>query len=226
MYIAIDLIIVAIMAATIIGAARRGLILSLFKLLSTIVSLAVALMFYKELGAFFYDLFVYDGTVKYVQKVVEDIAREAANPLNEEIILSKLPEGIRNAVELMNIDIGEIIEGLAGEPSLIAEKLASELASILSGVVAFAALFFLSLIALGILGFFLDKLSKLPVINETNKILGFAFGVIEAFVLGLVISNIAASFCSAYGAFNEDFAFAQVADKTFVARFFISIYSW
>lgn len=226
MYIAIDVIILAVMAGAIIGAARRGLILTLFKLLSSITSLIVAVMFYKELGAFFYDSFVYDSTLKYVEKIIVDIAEKATEPMSQEYLLSSLPENARAAIELFNIDIGKIIESMAGQPSLIASSLASEVADIISGVLAFACLFFGSLIALSVLGYLLDKLSKLPVINGTNKTLGFVFGVIEAIILGFVLSNLALSFCSAYGAFNEEFTFTAVREETYIARLFLSIYTW
>lgn len=226
MYIAIDIIILAVMAGAIISAARRGLILTLFKLLSAVASLIVALMFYKELGAFFYDMFVYDYTVKHVERFVSEIAQKAAEPLTHEMLLEALPENVQNAVELLNIDLGKIVESVAGQPLPIAERLASELADILSGVIAFATIFFISLIGLSVLGYFLDKLAKLPVIKETNKVLGFVFGIIEAIILGFVLSNLAASFCSSYGAFDPDFAFTSVAEKTYVARLFLSIYSW
>ena len=59
MYLAIDIILAAVMAAVILNAARRGFIVTLFSLLSTVASVLVAVLFYKELGAYFYDTFVW-----------------------------------------------------------------------------------------------------------------------------------------------------------------------
>lgn len=53
MYFAIDLILVALMAAVIFNAVRRGFIVSVFRLLSTVVSVAAAAIFYKDLGLVF-----------------------------------------------------------------------------------------------------------------------------------------------------------------------------
>ena len=60
MHIAIDLIIVVIMAAVIIGAAKRGFVSSLFGLATAAISLILSIVFYRELGAYFNEKFVFD----------------------------------------------------------------------------------------------------------------------------------------------------------------------
>ena len=90
-------------------------------------------------------------------------------------------------------------------------------------MIAFAALFFGALILLNLVCFVLDKVAKLPILNGTNKLLGFAFGVLEALMLGIVLAHISATLCSAYGAMHTDFAFTQVAENTYVAGFLLAI---
>ena len=226
MYIAIDIIIVVVMAACIIGAVKNGFIVTLFKLLSAIVALAVAFMFYGELGQYFNEKFVYSATEKYVVDFVADISADSLEALDVDSVMENLPEGVRTAVDMLGIDVADMLNDTVDVPSVLAEQLTEKISGLLSGVLAFAALFFGSLIILSLACIILNAVSKLPVLNGANKLLGFVFGVVEALVLGMVIANVAAALCGAYGAIDEAFVFTKVAENTYVAKFLISICPW
>lgn len=226
MHIAIDLIIVVIMAATIFKAAKRGFVVSLFSLLKVVLSLAVALMFYKELGSFISQTFVYSHVEAYVSDFVAGISLESGGSISADVILAKLPEEARKIVDTLGIDIAELLSEFSGIPEEFAEKLSFELSTLLSNALAFVTLFFVSLIALSVVCFVLDIFSKLPVLNGINKIFGFALGVLEAFVLGIIIAKFAVTFCGIYGAIEGDTVFIDVIDKTLIARLLIAICPW
>lgn len=230
MYLAIDIILIAVMAAVILNAARRGFIVTLFSLLSTIVSVLVAVLFYKELGAFFYDAFVFDSIAPYIGDLAEQVIAEMGGTVDLTALTAELPEGLRSAAELLGVDFAELAQYAADSANVgaeafsgMADGFAASLSSAVANVIAFAALFFGALILLNLVCFLLDKLSKLPLLNGTNKLLGFALGALEALVLGIVLAHISATLCGAYGALHEDFAFANVAENTYVAGFLLAI---
>ena len=226
MYIAIDIIIVAVMAACIIGAVKNGFIVTLFKMLSAIVALVIAFVFCGQLGAFFYDSFAYSMTYDYISEFIGDVVANPSAIIDADAVISGLPEGVRSAVDLLGIDVADMIDGAVGVPSEIAELLSTEIATVISNVLAFVALFFGSLIVLFVVRLILDGISKLPVLNGANKFLGLLIGAVEALVIGMVIANVAATLCSAYGAINESFEFVKVAENTVIAKFLIMICPW
>lgn len=229
MYLAIDIILVVVMAAVIINAARRGFVVTLFSLLSTIASVLVAVLFYKELGAYFYDAFVYETVSPYIGDLAERAIAEMGSTVDLPALVESLPEGLRSAAELLGVDFAELLQQVsdstyAGTATLtdLADRFAASLSETVANVIAFAALFFGALILLNLVCFILDKLAKLPILNGTNKILGFVLGVLEALMLGIVLAHVSAALCSAYGAMHEEFAFANVAENTYIASFLLA----
>ncbi len=230
MYLAIDIVIVAVMAAVIFHAAKRGFIVTLFSLLSTIASVIVAVLFYKELGAYFYDAFVLETVAPYISDLAQKAIAEMGTTVDLAALVSELPEGLRAAIEMAGIDPATLVQQAADSAGVgaeafatMADGFAASLSESIANAIAFAALFFVALILLNLVCFILDKLSKLPLLNGTNKFLGMALGVLEALVLGIVLAHVSAMLCSAYGAIAEDFTFTNVAENTYVAKLLLSI---
>lgn len=231
MYIAIDIIVTVIVAAAIIGATKRGFVYSVFKLGTTIAAIVIATVFYKELAAFFSEAFVLPKVADSISTLIGNVIPEMSFATDLSQITAAIPEGLKETASLVGINIEEIVGSLGiADPSAatdaISDSLSASVAVALSNVLAFAALFFGSLIVLGIAGKLLDKLADLPVLKTANRFLGFVLGTLEGLVLGVVISKVAAALCTAYGAFNPDFAFTDVAGSTYVAEFFIDICPW
>ena len=125
----------------------------------------------------------------------------------------------------------EVLEKYISADSLIStdalsESISLSVATVISNILAFAALFLGSLIVLNLVCFILDKLAKLPLLNGTNRFLGLIFGALEGIVLGMVLAKVMEALCSAYGALNPEFTFTDVANNTYVAKFFIDICPW
>ncbi len=230
MYLAIDIILVVVMAAVVFRAAHRGFIVTLFSLLSTVAAILVAVLFYKELGAYFYDAFVFETVAPYIGDLAKQAIAEAGGAVDVPALIAELPQGLRSAIELLGVDLSELIQRAAESTAMnantfseMADSFAASLAAAIANVIAYAVLFFGSLILLKLVCLVLDKLAKLPVLNGTNKLLGFALGALEALVLGIVMAHVSATLCSAYGAMRTDFAFANVAQNTYVAGFLLAI---
>lgn len=226
MYLAIDIVLVAVMAATLFKAVKRGFIVSLFSLLTVAVSVVAAMMFYKELSIYINVKFVYEHIEEYVLSLVSDAAAENGGVLDISSLTSSLPQGLRVAVEALGVDITEMLEGFAGSSEAFAVSLAVKISATLSNILAFVAIFFAAFIVLRLVCFVLDIFAKLPVLNGINKIFGLVLGALEALVLGIIIANVAVSLCSVYGAVNNDAALLDAAEKTVVAKFLVSIFPW
>lgn len=231
MYIAIDLILAVILASVIIGAWKRGFIRSVFQLCSTIAAVVIAVLFYKELSNYFYTAFVFDKTYEYVGGFLENFAAELQTGTDVAAIAGALPEQLHSTAELLGLELEEILAQYLHPESLISadalrESLSLSIASVISNIIAFAALFFGALILLGLAGFILDKVAKLPILNGANKFLGFLLGVIEALILGMVLAKVAVWLCNAYGALHTEFAFTDIAQNTYIAKFLLDICPW
>jgi|GEM_PF-1683923 len=218
MYIAIDIVIAVVVVATVVGAWRRGFIRSFFQLCTAVASVAIAACFYARLGSYFYNVFIYDK----IEPRIRDLLAEAGAQ-NSADLASLLPERVRIAAESLGVDISAL-QGTASEP--LGDRFAVSLSTAIANVAAFAALFFGALILLSLLCFLLDKIAKHTALNKVNKFFGFLFGVAEAMVLGVVLAKVAAAACSAYGTVHPDFLYTQVAENTYVADFFLNVYSY
>lgn len=231
MYIAIDVILAAIIAAVVIGAVKKGFIRSVFQLGSTVAAIVIAVIFYKELSDYFLGAFVLEKTTEYIGGFLENFAADINSATDFSAIAAALPEQVNSTAELLGINIEEVLEKYINTESLIStdalcESISLSVATVVSNIIAFAVLFFGSLIVLNLVCFLLDKLAKLPILNGTNRFLGFVFGLLQAFVLGIVLAKVMEAVCSAYGALNPEFTFTDVASNTYIAKFFIDICPW
>ena len=178
----------------------------------------------------FYDTFVWETVTPYIRDLAEQVIAEMGTAVDLGTLVSELPEGLYSAMETVGVDLNELLQqatntaGVSAEAfSTMADSFAVSLSEWISNAIAFASLFFGALILLNLVCFVLDKVAKLPILNGTNKLLGFALGAVEALVLGIVLSHVAATLCSAYGALHAEFAFTNVAENTYIAKTLLAI---
>lgn len=225
MYIAIDIILIAVMAATVYRAARRGFVVSVFGLCSVAAALFAAWVFSPELGIYINEEYMRAYVSQYVYDFVENMSAQSGD-FGADALLSELPEGLLSTAKTLGIDIAAIFGGAHGAAETMAENIASTLSSAISNILAFAILFFAVFVLLKLLCAALDRFAELPVLKTLNTFLGIVFGVLEAFVLGILIAELSVSLCDAYGTLNGAEEFLEVAEKTVVAKFLTSIFPW
>lgn len=225
MYLAIDVVLIAVMAAAVFKGVKRGFVKSLFSLLTVVVSIILAVMFYKELSVYINDEFIYEPINSYISRIVADAASNGGT-LDGDSIVDSLPDGLRTVSDVLGINLDDKVNGLSGVPEDIANDISAQFSKAVSDVTAFVCVFFVSFIALGVLCYVLDTFAKLPVLHGINKTFGLLFGVCEAFILGVLIAKAALSICGVYGTVNNDPAFLEAAEKTVVAKFLLSLFPW
>lgn len=231
MYIAIDLILAAVMLSTVIVAWKRGFIRSVFRLCTTVASVVIAVLFYRELGSYFCQAFLLEMTEEYVGGFLTSLVGTSETLVDPEAIASALPQQLFGTADLLGLDISELLDGLlANSPALSTDAICTEIsvsiAAVIANILAFAALFFGSLILLRLVSLLLDKVAKLPILKGVNKFLGLLLGIAEALVLGVVLSGVTAALLHAYGALHEDFLFTDIAGNTYIAAFLLRFFPW
>ena len=225
MHIAIDLIIAAVMVAVIINAAKRGFVSSLFGLVTVALSLIAAIAFYRELGLYINERFVFDAIEPRIAEYAKAFVAENSE-LSVETLQSVLPSDVASLLGTFGIDIASLFESIGAVPEALSSAIAEELSLALSNAIAFGTLFVASFVLLSLICLILNLIVKLPVLKGVNKFLGVVFGIVEAAVLGIVIAKIAAALCGAYGSFAGDTAIAGVIDETVVAKFLLLVNPW
>lgn len=230
MSIAIDLILALIMVSIVLTAVRRGFVVSVFKLLSAVAAVAVAVLFYRQLGSFFCDRFVYDKVFTSLYDWLQKLAQNADGSFDLGAAVAALPEGLKTLAAAAGLDLSALDASYAGlsaatesAANSLCATLASALARIMADILAFAALFFGMLILLSLVCLILDALCKLPLLKGTNRLLGLVLGVCEALLVGAVITAIASALLGAYGGMHPEFADADAIDRTYLASLLLRL---
>ena len=175
MFLAIDLIIVAIILLFTFLGYKRGLVKLAIKLCTFILALVVAFMLYQPIANLI------------VEKTGIDESIENA------IISNILPEGVSADEE---IDLSSDLPSIILENS---ENTVQSIATSISTTLIETACLFLIFIAVKIILKFVtiiaDLIAKLPILKQFNKLGGTLYGVIEGFVIvfvGLAIVSLIA----------------------------------
>lgn len=108
----------------------------------------------------------------------------------------------------------------------ISHGLGDALSGLISAIIAFIILFVLMQIIVSILGIFLNKLGKLPMLNVVNRILGGIIGAVIAAVLAWIIA-VLARWIVEFGANYYPNVFTQeIIDKTVIVKFLLEHDLW
>ena len=103
--------------------------------------------------------------------------------VTSESLTSAVPSGLQSVLALFGFDLNALAEQAVAEGQNMAVEFADTLtvtaASVLSVVIAFAALLLVSWLLLGLLGKLLDAIvKKIPVLKQANTVLGAAVGLL------------------------------------------------
>ena len=198
MGIIVDLIIILIISACVYGGYRHGLARCLLKFLTSILAIIIALFLYKPFVNFIINNTTIDDHIALsFEKVMNN------NSGNNDKIVSDdsgLPKPIEN---YMNKNIKETVD----EKKEAAISEVSKNAAILIIDIA-------GKIILKILTIFTDIISKLPIIKQCNKLGGIIYGILEAFVILLIICTIISIITPLIG----DYTISNIILKSFIGK--------
>lgn len=175
MFLAIDLIIVAIILLFTFLGYKRGLVKLAIKLCTFIIALIVAFMLYQPIA----------------NVVIENT--EIDESIEDTIISNILPEGVspNDEIDLSNDLPSIIIENSQNTVQSVATSISTTLIETACLLLIFIAV----KIILKFVTILADLIAKLPILKQFNKLGGTLYGVIEGFVIvfaGLAIVSLIA----------------------------------
>lgn len=158
---------------------KRGFIKTVFSLVSTIVALVMTALLSPLVSEWMQN----SDTISqfFTGKVKETIPVEqtdTARKTDEEIIESLGLPGYMEETLLKN-NTAVIYNELEVKKNSIKEYIVAGIVSIVINAIAFMATFLIIRIALWLLCYFLDLVSRLPVLRQVNKIAGLAAGLFQ-----------------------------------------------
>lgn len=175
MGIIVDLIIIAIVLLFVFLGYKKGLTGSLIKLLSFIIAIVLAFVFYKPLANIVIENTQIDDNIKAT--MTETFKQEKDSEDNED---KNMPSTM---VESINKDIKNATEEAKTE---VIEGTTITIIRVASAIV----IFLIVRILLIIVSLFVDQITKLPIIKQADEISGIVYGLIEGIVIIYIILSI------------------------------------
>lgn len=209
MGIIIDLILIGIVIAVCINSYIKGLVISVFNLVSSLAAMVLSYLFYPVIAGFL------KGTaiLGWIQAPIRESLLENGATLAEVSVESLL--GQLNLPAAISDGILNTVGEVPGQLPELAESVSAAVAGFILEIICIVLLFVIVKIGLLFAKGLLKTVTKLPLLHQVDKIGGLAFGLIEAFVLLTVVGAIFSLFSG-----NMDSGILGAVESSFVAKFF------
>lgn len=169
-----DLIILAIVGICVIVGYKKGLVEVGFKLISFILAIIIALMFYEPVANFIIEKTEFDESIQQTiqQNIGEKKLEEISVNENEEI-----PEIITKQIN------NTIIQATNSAKESVATLVSQNLAVLAIKIISIIGLFIVARILLFVVRKITNLIAKLPLIKSINKLGGVIYGVAEGIII-------------------------------------------
>lgn len=167
---------------------RRGFFRGVLKTFAGLFSAILSMLFFDKLGAVLKEKYVY----AFVFERIDAAMATLTAGVTPEAMADAIPSGLQGAASLVGIDLLALAEGAAADGQLAIASFTATAAGAISQFLSALAAFVLLLVGI----FFMIRvltvpldflLSKIPVVNKINSILGMSFGLIGALLLTWVV---------------------------------------
>lgn len=197
MSIILDVILIAVFAAFVFAAVKKGFMLSLLELVAVIAALALSYQFSPVVAQAAYDGVVEESLIETVEGQIDENLNISSTTKQAEVILDAMPEFMVSFASSVGVEFEEVKAKISSE-SFSSENLATELVQKVAQPIVVGALtivFFLLLASILLFVFkwlaqILSKLFKLPLIGTANKILGGVLGVCKGVIVIVFICTV------------------------------------
>ena len=208
MHIILDIVLVLIIVAICSNGYIRGLMISLFNMVSSMIALVLAFILSPALASFFRILPVYDWI---------------RNPIFDNLMTKSTEMGLSTAEEFVNsmflpplasdqviYQAGEV-SGQAEIAGTISDIVTMFILQVIAAVIIFITVKLLLLFAKKII----QKISRIPVIRQIDKAGGLLVGAAEAFFILTIAGALLTLFSG-----SVDAGIITAVENSFIARFF------
>lgn len=225
MFLALDIIVVVIFAATLINCIRKGFLVSVLNLLKSVLAVAAAYIFSPALADFFKSAFLSNAITAPVKNRLDVMITETAGKFDLAKLFADKPKEFIDILSRFGVKIEDFADSYGANSQAteeyvarLAEDITANVVNTVSYVLAFVALFLGTLILLTIVILIVSAVVKLPLIKGVDKMLGAVLGLASGFVLAFVLSGLAKVGFDALASVDPD-TFGGIIDKTVIVKF-------
>ena len=166
---------VLILASFALSGLQKGLIKKVFSLVSIVVALACAVLFSPTLADLLKSTnIVHDFLTENVETILETFVPEEQS-ITDYMENLPIPDVVKNLLQ----EEGDIAGLVSAQTSAINEYVCERIVNMTINCISFAVTFLVTSVALACLCQILDLVSKLPVLDQVNRIAGMAVGLVE-----------------------------------------------
>ena len=194
MSIILDVILIAIFAAYVLTAAKKGFIRTLLELVAVVAAIFLSFQISPVIAQGAYDGFVESQIVTAVEEKIDESIDSLSVAEKANAILDSIPEFAVSIALSAGVEISDIKDQISSQKfdsADLAQSLVDQIAEpIVVGalnVVIFILLSILLIFVLKIVAKYISKLFNIPVIKSINKSLGGVLGAIKGALVLLVI---------------------------------------
>lgn len=207
--IALDALMVIVVALTVFITVRRGFVKSFFKSTKFLLVIILTVLLGSCLTDVFRDAFVGEWFDGKISSALADKVQESGETLELDALIDELPGIVAKIVPADEIrEYAASVSGSGADAAReIGVKIESALSTAVASVLSYAAVLVISFVLCTVLALVLDGIFKLPVLNTLNRIMGFLLGGAYAYALLSVIV------CVAYLIFG-----AELIEGTLITR--------
>ncbi len=200
----VDILYVLAALAVIILFATRGFFSSVFHFGRYIAAAIITYSFGPLLSKFLYQKWIFHWIAVPVAEKVENFLNNTVGSVDIEGILESLPALVQKMAdtEALTAKYGTAVDSFGDVAKEFSASVSAPLATLISNILAYVAIFVVSILLLKLLFFLLNQFfDSVPLLNALNHFLGALLGVFAAFLvlaaitwlLGVVISLFASS---------------------------------
>ena len=219
----IDIVFLLVALITIIVFTKRGFIKSILNRGKILFSVILSCIFGKAVGELLYTRFFFERICNWMNSKISTAFASLTGKIDVETLTDELPFVVKHFVspETIKAKYGTVIYNTQSTALEISEFVSAPIARLISNFVAYILVFVLAIILLFLFGSLLEAITKLPIINGTNKFLGFLLGALAAFVL---LSSITYILSLLVGLFGNVIAIEKLTEASYLFGFFRKIH--
>ena len=172
--------------AVVILFAKRGFFSSVFHFGRYIAAAIVTYAFAPMLSEFLYRKWIFRWIAVPVSERVENFLNNTVGSVDMEGLVDSLPRLVKRFAdtEALKEKFGATVDGFSEAAWSFSETVSAPFATLLSNILSYVAVFFVSVLLLKFLFFLLNKFfDSVPILKGTNRVLGALLGVLAAFLL-------------------------------------------
>ena len=178
MFWIVDLSILIILLLCVFLGYKRGLAKCVIKILSFVIALIVAFVFFKPVAKLIIDnTEIDDGIRNSITSVIQKDVEEGGEVKED----SNLPTSM---IEHINKEIKENVENTK---ETVVNSVANEVSVTAVNVISWIGLFIATRLVLWIISLFTSALTELPILKQIDKIGGIVYGVLESALIVFIV---------------------------------------